>query len=87
METKRIFKVKIGSQKITADLEFDESNLECITGEIVHFKIKYKDIRAYEFQKPNNIAFNFYVDSKLKFVRISSKYALEIIESIKKSIS
>lgn len=84
METKRIFKVKVGVKNIISELEFNDSSIQCVTGEVIHFKILYKNIRAYEFQKPNKIALNFYVDSKLTFFRITSKFAIEITETIKK---
>ncbi len=84
METKRIFKVKVGIKNIISELEFNDSFMQCVTGEVIHFKIFYKNIRAYEFQKPNKIALNFYVDSKLTFFRITSKFAIEITETIKK---
>ena len=87
MDTKRIFKVKVGVKNIPSELEFNDSFMQCVAGDVIHFKIFYKNIRAYEFQKPNKITLNFYVDSKLTFIRITSKFALDITETIKKLTS
>ena len=81
-DTQKIYKVRIDD--ISAELEFTENSMLCITGETVHFNVQLEgnSLRSFEFQKPNKIALNIYVDSKLKFVRLTSKYAVDISETI-----
>lgn len=81
-DTQKIYKVKIDDTP--AKLEFTENSMLCITGETIHFDVQLegKSLRSFEFQKPNKIALNIYVDSKLKFVRLTSKYAVDINETI-----
>lgn len=82
-EIQKIYKVKI-DDNTTAELEFTENSMLCNTGETIHFDVKLdgKGLRAYQFQKPNKIALNIHVDSKLRFVRLTSKYAVDISETI-----
>jgi len=82
-EIQKIYKVKIYDDT-PAELEFTENSMLCSTGETIHFDVKFdgKRLRAYKFQKPNKIALNIYEDSKLKFVRLTSKYAVDISETI-----
>ena len=81
-EIQKIYKVKIDD--ITAELEFTENSMLCTTGDTVHFDVSLngKGLRAYKFQKPNKIALNIYENSKLKFIRLTSKYAVDISETI-----
>lgn len=81
MEATKIFKVKIYG--MSAELEFTEKSLTCITGDTVHFDVTFSDIRVYEFQKPNKIALNFYKDFKMLFLRLTSKNALSIVDTLK----
>ena len=81
MQTQKIFKVKIDG--ISAEFEINEEFISCISGETVHFKILYNNIRAYEFQKPDKIILNIYKNSKMYLIKMTSKYAVEIIETIK----
>ena len=80
MQAKKIFKVKIDD--VNAELEIKDS-LHCIVGDTVIFDILISDIRAFEFQKPNKIALNFYKNDQLMFIKFSSKFAIEISEIIK----
>jgi len=84
MEADKIFKVKLYG--IVAELEFNKQSLVCLTGDRIHFDVLFTDIRAYEFQKPNNIALNFYKNFKLVFVKMSSSHAIDIVETIEKSV-
>ena len=81
-EIQKIYKVKIDD--ISAELEFTNNSMLCTTGDIVHLEVQLegKELRSYQFQKPNKIALNIYADSKLKFVRLTSKYAVDISETI-----
>ena len=81
-DIQKIYKVKIDDTP--AELEFTENSMLCTTGETIHFDVKLdgKGLRAYKFQKPNKIALNVYTDSKLRFVRLTSKYAVDISETI-----
>ncbi len=81
MQTQKIFKVKIDG--ISAEFEINDEIISCISGQTVHFKISYNDIRAYEFQKPDKIVLNVYKDSKMHFIKMTSNYAVEIMETIK----
>jgi len=81
-DIQKIYKVKIDD--ISAELEFTNNSMLCTTGDTVHFEVQLdgKSLRSYQFQKPNKIALNIYVDSKLRFVKITSKYAVDIGETI-----
>ncbi len=81
-DIQKIYKVKIDD--MSAELEFTENSMLCITGDTVHFDVQLdgNSLRSFEFQKPNKIALNIYVDSKLKFVKLTSKYAVDINETI-----
>lgn len=81
-DIQKIYKVKIDD--MPAELEFTENSMLCTTGDTVHFDVQLEghSLRSFEFQKPNKIALNIYVDSKLKFVRLTSKYAVDINETI-----
>lgn len=81
MDTQKIFKVKIDG--ISAEFDINDEFISCISGETVHFKISYNNIRAYEFQKPDKIVLNVYKNSKMYFIKMTSKYAIEITETIK----
>jgi len=81
MQTQKIFKVKIDG--ISAEFDINEKSISCVSGETVHFKISCNDIRAYEFQKPDKIVLNVYKNSKMYFIKMTSKYAVEITETIK----
>lgn len=78
----KIYKVKIDD--MPAELEFTNNSMLCTTGDTIHFEVQLdgNSLRSFEFQKPNKIALNIYVDSKLKFVRLTSKYAVDISETI-----
>lgn len=86
MNTQKIYRVKIDN--MSAELEFNDNSISCVTGDTIHFDVKIdgKGLRSFEFQKPNKVILNMYVDSKLKFVRLTSKYAIDIIETINQSI-
>ena len=81
-EIQKIYKVKIDDTP--AELEFTENSMLCSTGETIHFDVSLdgKGLRAYKFQKPNKIALNIYENSKLRFVKLTSKYAVDISETI-----
>ena len=81
-EIQKIYKVKIDD--ISAELELTNNSMLCTTGDTVHFEVQLngKSLRSYQFQKPNKIALNINVDSKLRFVRLTSKYAVDISETI-----
>ena len=81
-EIQQIYKVKIDDTP--AELEFTENSMLCTTGETIHFDVSLdgKGLRAYKFQKPNKIVLNIHVDSKLRFVKLTSKYAVDISETI-----
>ena len=81
-EIQKIYKVKIDDTP--AELEFTNNSMVCTTGDTVHFEVQLdgKGLRSYQFQKPNKIALNIHVDSKLKFVRLTSKFAVDISETI-----
>ncbi|MCE2507396.1 MAG: hypothetical protein J4F36_13220, partial [Nitrosopumilaceae archaeon] len=49
MENQQIFKVKFDN--IPSELQFNDDNMSCLTGDTVHFEVPYDKIRAYEFQK------------------------------------
>lgn len=76
----------INIDKIPCDLEITEKELICTSIGQENFKILFKDIRALQFQKPKSIALNFYVDKKLKFIRFTSKYSLDIMEKLESII-
>ncbi len=85
MQTQKIFKVKIDG--ISAELEINDISLSCVTGETVHFDVSHNNIRAYEFQKPDKIVLDIYKNSKMYFIKMTSKYSVEIIETIKTSVN
>lgn len=81
-DIQKIYKVEIDNTP--AELEITENRMKCMTVEKEHFDVSLDDdVRAYEFQKPNKVAMNIIIESKMYFVLIKSKYALQISDNLK----
>ena len=73
-----IFSVKF--QKISSELEINESSLKCITGDTVHFDIPISNLRTFMQTKPHSILLNFYQNDELFQATITSKHCISIIK-------